>query len=105
MYYKLDKKTGQLTRITVNEFSEEFQKERHIGDNHIGEVRVSTVFLVMDHGFNFTDQDNPNAAPLVFETMIFGGKHHEYQERYTCMFAAKKRHREIVAALRKGLDP
>lgn len=38
-------------------------------------VRVSTVFLGIDHGYGGT--------PLLYETMIFGGPHDEYQVRYT----------------------
>lgn len=39
-------------------------------------VRVSTVFLGNDHRF-FGD-----GPPILFETMIFGGPHDEYQRRY-----------------------
>jgi hypothetical protein len=38
------------------------------------DVIVSTVFLGTDHSFG-------NGPPLLFETMIFGGEHNEYQER------------------------
>jgi hypothetical protein len=33
-------------------------------------ARISTVFLGLDHRFNL----DPDRPPLVFETMIFGGK-------------------------------
>ncbi len=39
-------------------------------------VRVSTVFLGLDYGFH---RDAPRE---LFETMIFGGKHNNYMERY-----------------------
>ena len=35
--------------------------------------------------------------PILFETMIFGGEHHEYQERYTTWDEAIKGHKEAVA--------
>lgn len=38
-------------------------------------VMASTVFLGMDHGFF-------GGRPLWFETMILGGEHDGYQERY-----------------------
>jgi hypothetical protein len=41
-------------------------------------IRVSTVFLGIDHGFNFSG-DRP---PILFETMIFGGEHNQYMDRY-----------------------
>jgi len=48
---------------------------RHVGDDTIGEARVSTVFLGMDHSWG----DGP---PLIFETMVFGGPLDGEQERY-----------------------
>ena len=38
-------------------------------------VEVSTVFLGLDHSFG-------RGTPILFETMIFGGNHNQYQERY-----------------------
>jgi hypothetical protein len=49
--------------------------DRVVGKTIIGEVKVSTVFLGLDH--NFWD-DGP---PVLWETMIFGGKHDQYQDR------------------------
>lgn len=42
------------------------------------EVRVSTVFLGIDHSWG------NNAQPILWETMIFGGEHDEFQQRYHC---------------------
>lgn len=53
------------------------------------EIRVSTVFLGMDYSFG----DGP---PLLFETMIFGGKHDDYMERYCTWEEAEKGHLEAV---------
>ena len=39
-------------------------------------VRVSTIFLGLDHSFS-------EGAPVLWETMIFGGEHDGYQGRYT----------------------
>ena len=58
------------------------------------EVRISTVFLVIDHSFG----DGP---PLLFETMIFGGTYDEYQERYTTWDDAVDGHKYAVE-LAKG---
>lgn len=54
-----------------------------------GDVKVSTVFLGMDHGFL-------NDKPMLFETMIFGGEHDEYQERYATWEEAENGHDEAV---------
>ena len=50
-------------------------------------VIVSTVFLGLDHRFV---GDGP---PLLFETMIFGGQHDGYQDRYATWTEAECGHR------------
>jgi hypothetical protein len=50
---------------------------------------VSTVFLGLDHSFG----DGP---PELFETMIFGGEHHEFCERYSTWEAAEAGHARAV---------
>src|SRR3954466_3553268 len=48
-----------------------------IGLEYVGDVRVSTVFLGVDH------RHLGKGPPILWETMIFGGRHHHYVERYT----------------------
>ena|SRR3990167_1756819 len=50
--------------------------DRHVAKTIIGNVRVSTVFLGLDHSFKLGIQ------PILFETMIFGGEKDGYQSRY-----------------------
>jgi hypothetical protein len=65
----------------------------------LGEVQVSTVFLGLDHNFGF------GRKPLLFETMIFGGKHDQYQERYSTYKEAEKGHAvALELAMREYLD-
>ena len=52
-------------------------------------VRVSTVFLGLDHNFG-------SGEPVLFETMIFGGKHDKYQERYATWGEAEAGHKQAV---------
>jgi len=40
-------------------------------------TRVSTVFLTLDHGYD------ERGAPVLWETMIFGGLEDQFQDRYT----------------------
>ncbi|MDK9739280.1 hypothetical protein KI655_18455 [Vibrio sp. D404a] len=54
------------------------------------EVRISTVFLGLDHNHFGTDK------PIVFETMIFGGKWDDYQRRYTTAEEATESHNFLV---------
>jgi len=48
-------------------------------------VCVSTVFLGLDHNLG-------RDVPLLFETMVFGGEHDQYQERYSTYLAALAGH-------------
>lgn len=52
---------------------------------------VSTVFLGLDH------QWHPGGPPLIFETMIFGGPHDGYQERYSTWEEAEAGHAVAVS--------
>lgn len=60
------------------------------GDTERDGVRVSTVFLGLDHSFGA-------GPPVLWETMIFGGDHDEYQERYTSYEDAVEGHARACA--------
>ncbi len=64
--------------------------DRLVAHTHLGDVLVSTVFLGLDHQW-------ASGPPLLYETMIFGGPHHRYQERYATREQAEKGHAEAVA--------
>lgn len=70
---------------------------RIVGRTQIGDVRVSTVFLTFDHSFD----DGP---PVLFETMIFGGDHDEYQERYHTYKEACEGHLKAIDMVRGVLQ-
>jgi hypothetical protein len=55
-----------------------------------GEVEVSTVFLGVNH------RSIDPGAPMLFETMIFGGKHDRYMTRCTTWEQAEKMHEKAV---------
>ena len=57
-------------------------------------VTISTVFLGLDHAWG----DGP---PLLFETMIFGGSHDQYQERYSSKKEALAGHKQAVAMVER----
>lgn len=62
----------------------------------VGEAHVSTVFLSINHNFG-------EGSPILFETMIFGGDSHKYQERYATWDEAVAGHDEAVAFLQSLL--
>ena len=43
---------------------------------------------------------NDHGEPILWETMIFGGEHDQYQERYTNRHAALAGHDRAVAMVR-----
>lgn len=58
------------------------------------EVEISTVFLGLNHNFG-------GRIPLLFETMVFGGKHDQEMERYPTWQAAEEGHKRWVAKVKK----
>lgn len=61
----------------------------------VGEVRVSTVFLGLDHSFG-------EGPPLLFESMIFGGPLDQEQDRCSTWEAAEKMHEKMMERVRLG---
>lgn len=81
-----DKKPIQVSTL---EWAEWFQnRENRIvkNDQIEGNIFVSTIFLGLDHGFGCP------GPPVLFETMIFGGPHHNYQDRYCTWEQAEEGH-------------
>ena len=62
---------------------------RRVATTEVGEVRVSTVFLGLDHSFG-------EGPPLLFETMVFGGPLDEEMDRYTTWEQAEAGHAAMV---------
>ena len=61
--------------------------------DEIGDVRISTVFLSLDHSFT--------GPPVLWETMVFGGLADEEQRRYTSLSSAHAGHERVGALLRE----
>ena len=55
-----------------------------------GCVRISTVFLAINHNFSCQGE------PILFETMVFGGRYDLEQERYTNWEKAEAGHNRWV---------
>lgn len=62
---------------------------RCVGDDTVNKVRVSTVFLGLDHRFGDVGE------PLIFETMTFGAKDDEC-ERCSTWEQAEAQHAAMV---------
>jgi hypothetical protein len=73
--------------------------ERHVALTEIGDIKISTVFLGIDHNYGF-DKD---PTPVLYETMVFGGALDEDMRRYCTREEAQAGHAELVAAARATL--
>ena len=70
-------------------------ENRIIKQDEIRGVTISTVFLGLDH--NLMNALFPGAAPLLFETMIFGDPlFASYQMRYSTWLEAEAGHAKAV---------
>jgi len=56
-------------------------------------MRISTVFLGLDHNYGISGD------PLLFETMVFGGPHDQDQERYSTWEEAETGHVKMVQSV------
>ena len=96
-YYKLNE-NGEPIRSDVFAAG----PETRIGDDTIGDSRISTVFLCIDHGWG-------DSSPVLWETMVFGGPLDGEQERYMSRPAAIAGHAAMIervkrAAIHEGGD-
>lgn len=66
-------------------------------DDDDEDVEISTVFLCLNHNHGV-------GQPILYETMVFGGKKDGYMRRYITRQEAKKGHEETVAMV-KGFQP
>lgn len=93
--YILEGKTPKPAANLI-EWGRWFEKaDRRVAQDQIVDVRISTVFLGLDHQYGAGD-------PLLFETMIFGGEHDQYQDRCSTWEQAEKMHADAVALVRNS---
>lgn len=87
MWYILDKenKPVKSTIIQHSEWIEANPERKAVKQEHICDIFISTVFLGLDHAWN-------SDIPVLWETMIFGGEHDQYQDRYTSVEDALEGH-------------
>lgn len=89
---------GELIPADMLTWSKWFEDidNRRIGYDEFEGGYISTVCLGMNHRFT--------EMPLWFETMIFGGEHDQYLERYATLAEAQEGHKRAVQMV-KGNDP
>ena len=92
-FWMLDGRTPVGTN-NLTEWGQWFQQgKRKVARHRKARTVVSTVFLGLDHGYC-------GGPPILFETMIFGGPHDQYQERY-CTWDEAVRGHAVACVLAK----
>lgn len=97
-WYILDNNNKPVpsTALESSEWMDKHPKRKALKQEDVGEdVHVSTVFLGMDHAWL------GYGKPVLWETMIFGGDHDQYQERYTSYEDALEGHQTALNLLNK----
>ena len=90
MWYIL--KYKKPIKATIEEYSKWISKnpkQKVVKQELINDSKVSTIFLGLDHSWE-------NNVPILWETMIFGGKEDMYQDRYTSYKEALVGHEKAV---------
>lgn len=95
-YILVDRKAVPADLTTWAMFLE--SADRIVAKSQFGDVCVSTVFLGLDHSFN-------GGPPILFETMIFGRPHSDYQTRCSTWEEAEEMHRVACVLAEKGSEP
>lgn len=88
MYYDWDGNP-----ISSDEWIEIWQRDRVIRYDKYNRGTISTVYIGLDHSFG-------QGAPLIFETMIFGGEFDGHEWRAATKEEAEKNHVEALRMLR-----
>lgn len=74
--------------------------DNQIAHDQVGDVHISTIFIGLDHGFGLGDGE-----PVLWETMLFGGKLNRECRRYTSRRDALKGHAEFLALILALREP
>tara|TARA_R110000868_G_scaffold15894_5_gene72024 strand:- start:1441 stop:1746 length:306 start_codon:yes stop_codon:yes gene_type:complete len=99
MWYRLDENNKPIACESVLEYhawEERNEIRRIVKQENIGDIKISTVFLGLDHAYD--------GEPLLWETMVFGGEHDQFQERYSSYEDAVIGHKETVALVKVSIE-
>lgn len=89
-WYILEGKTPvPADTITAGMWMEHSGEQRKVAATRIKGAFVSTVFLGLDHRWG-------EGPPILFETLVFGGKLEGEMNRYTTWDEAERGHQDMV---------
>ena len=95
-WYILDENNKPIrsTIVDCGKWLEENPERKAVKQEHIDKIFISTVFLGLDHSWN-------SDTPVLWETMIFGGEHDQYMDRYTSYEEALEGHQTALNLVNK----
>lgn len=67
---------------------------RVVARDWVGRVEVATVWLGFDHSFR-------SAEPVLFETVVFGGRMDQYSRRYGTEKEARVGHAKVLSSVKR----
>jgi hypothetical protein len=75
---------------------ESYQTDKRVAYDSFGQdISVSTVFLHIDHAWESDEE------PILFETLVFGGQHDGYMQRYSTWEQAEEGHKQVCYMINK----
>ena len=93
--YILDKEGNPQVENDLGKWGKYMESaERHVAQDSVDGIKISTVFLGLDHNYG-------DGAPVLWETMIFGGSHDQYCERYASKEGALAGHKKAVDMVKR----
>ena len=97
-WYILDENNKPIrsTIVDCGKWLEENPERKAVKQEHIDDIFISTVFLGLDHAWPKND-----IIPVLWETMIFGGEHDQYMDRYTSIEDAIEGHQTALNLVNK----
>ncbi len=92
--YNILDENNQPIGATRSEWEEMMKddRKRRVAINKIENATVNTMFIGMDMGFHLD-------KPLLYSTVIFGGEHDGFEDRYSTYLEAVAGHLDICRAL------
>ncbi len=95
-FYRLE--GHEVRPCSIEEFGAAMEDKRggRVAATRVGDARISTVFLGMDHSWG-------GGPPLLFETLVFGGPLDDEMERYSTWEQAEAGHEAMVARVRASM--
>lgn len=104
--YILDKDRNVIpaSLMELSTYLEESTEERIVKRDTVNGLRVSTVFIGLDHNFSMPEErEKEDYKPYIFETMIFDVDEKEiYCDRYATWAEAEEGHQKAIKLVKYG---